>query len=162
MSQLNQAIAMWAAEKDRLTAQLDAKNAEIARLNAQLDVVKNRIGEIPAEVPESDADKLRTLATMLDVADAAAGVTDHEMQDDLRRIADVVEAGPSGEIEHLTAKYDRALVEINLLEERLRDERIARAEARAWGMNQSALAHGYTRHNGEQIPDTAPPWEVSS
>lgn len=141
MSQLNQAIAMWAAERERLTAQLDAKNAEIARLTAQLDVVSNRIGKIPVEVPESDADKLRTLAAMLDVADAAAGVPDHEMQDDLRRIADVVEAVPSDEIARLTAERD---------------------EAREWGVRQDALGHGYTHRNGEPIPDTAPPWEKLS
>lgn len=42
----------------------------------------------------SDADKLRVLAALFDDADIRHGKTGHEVQDDLRRMADLLERRP--------------------------------------------------------------------
>ena len=54
-----------------------------------IDKLRERLAENNEPSDWSDSDKLRMLAALFDEADIGRGVTDqHEVQDDLRRMAD--------------------------------------------------------------------------
>ncbi len=65
---------------------------DVAYYEGVVDEMRRLMAENPEPSEWSDADKLRMIAALFDEADLMRGVLDqHQVQDDLRRIADSIE-----------------------------------------------------------------------
>lgn len=65
---------------------------DVAYYQDVVDHLREKLAEKDDPSDWSDGDKLRLVAALFDDADIARGVTDqHEVQDDLRRIADFLD-----------------------------------------------------------------------